>query len=361
VVPELSVSANEPEGGGVLSYQWFRNYDNNNRTGTRIEGATGTSYRLSEAEVSRAETVYYYVVITNTVGGKMGSMESMTRPVTFINKEDTLHIKSRDIVSVPGGTVSGTVYGTQWYYLMDSLYSFPWETDGFEMGKYPVTWELWKLVFDFAEAGGYHFASIGNQGAEQNSFTSTVLNPRPVGNELHPVTMVSWNDCVVWCNAYSEMEGLEPVYRDIRGNILRDARESPASLVDSYRMTGKNGYRLPNGAEWGYAALGADPTHEREGAASYNGRSTTWEVGSMMEHNDIGLYDMEGLVVEWGWDKSGDSRLSFGSLFLSQVRIGSVTWRMSEPYNNFYRDAYAEYNAYFGLRPIRYLDQGATP
>jgi hypothetical protein len=389
VAPVLSVSANEPEGGGVFSYQWYRNYDNNNRTGTRIEGATEASYRLSPDETSKEETVYYYVVITNNVSGKTGSMESMTRSITFVNKEDALNIKSRDMVRIGENIIddcdwnSGIIVIDSPYDYFINIYAYtyslPWKTAGFLMGKYPVTWELWKSVFDFAEAGGYHFSNIGNQGAEETSSKTTII-PRPIGNKLHPVTMVSWNDCVVWCNAYSEMEGLEPVYRDVRGNILRDARESLDNLVDGYKIAGKNGYRLPNSAEWEYAARGADPSDTNNWTSRFYGsntgedtcwfaRETTVEVGSMAP-NKAGLYDMGGLVAEWGWDRGcwshisiedSPHRLFFSYSFIWYEALGLQILDGTNPNENNVFSIPNGKTDYIGLRIIRDLEQGETP
>jgi formylglycine-generating enzyme required for sulfatase activity len=315
-------------------------------------------------------------------------MESMTLPITFVNKKDALDIKSRDMVHVPRGTVEdedvswrpGEMYGwwqmegpLQWPILdLEQDYRIPWTTAGFCMGKYPVTWELWKLVFDFAEAGGYHFASLGNQGAEEGG-NSTQTNPRPVGNKLHPVTMVSWNDCAVWCNAYSEMEGLLPVYRDIRGNILRDSREPVDTLVDVFKREGNNGYRLPNFAEWEYAVRGADPSNRSQwedtygGAGSWSREKSTIEVGSLPPGN-LGLCDMFGLVAEWGWDKTYNAfsvlmRVLMAPSFYSLVIPNYPNaFGMAVPNQNGTAWSYfTSGEEYMGLRVIRDLEPGVTP
>ena len=62
----------------------------------------------------------------------------------------------------------------------------------YKLGKTEVTYKLWKEVYDWAvkPANGYKFASAGQKGSDG------------IGNdEEQPVTMVSWRDCIVWCNA----------------------------------------------------------------------------------------------------------------------------------------------------------------
>ena len=54
----------------------------------------------------------------------------------------------------------------------------------------------------------------------------------------HPVGTVSWYDCVKWCNARSEKEGLTPVYYTDDVNVTNAQVNWTA-----------NGYRLPTEAE----------------------------------------------------------------------------------------------------------------
>ena len=64
-VEVLTVEAEEPEDGGVLSYQWYSNTESSNTSGTAIENATESSYTpaVSTAEPKRH---FYYVKVTNT-------------------------------------------------------------------------------------------------------------------------------------------------------------------------------------------------------------------------------------------------------------------------------------------------------
>jgi formylglycine-generating enzyme required for sulfatase activity len=253
VLPEFEVTAHLPAAGGVLSYQWYMNYENSNRGGMRVNGATGKTYKMRRGETLIARTVYYYAEVTNTIDGKTGVIETNPCRVTFVDKDD-LSDKSRAqdyMINIPATT--GNVTASQW----DTPNNFlkpNWSTPGFSMGQYLVTYELWKYVFDNAEAGNYRFSNSGTQGShEAYPFI-------PFGNALHPVGWINWRDTVVWCNAFSEMNGLEPVYKDSSGNVLRSSREPVESLIDETKMTG-NGYRLPTAEEYFYAARGASPSN----------------------------------------------------------------------------------------------------
>ncbi|MDR3283928.1 MAG: carboxypeptidase-like regulatory domain-containing protein [Treponema sp.] len=74
----LSVTAMRSD-GGILSYQWYSNYWNSNSGGSVITGETASSYTPSTATVG---TVYYYVIVTNTIvdngdgGNKTASVTS---------------------------------------------------------------------------------------------------------------------------------------------------------------------------------------------------------------------------------------------------------------------------------------------
>jgi hypothetical protein len=58
-----------------MSYQWFSNTENNNTSGSLINGATGISYI---PPTTTTGTRYYYVVVTNTNNSASGTKTATT-------------------------------------------------------------------------------------------------------------------------------------------------------------------------------------------------------------------------------------------------------------------------------------------
>ena len=82
---------------------------------------------------------------------------------------------------------------------------------GFYMDRYEVTKALWDEVATWASTHGYDIAVSDGSGKATN----------------HPVQAVFWYECVKWCNARSQKEGLTPCYRRATTPARRRARSTP--------------------------------------------------------------------------------------------------------------------------------------
>jgi formylglycine-generating enzyme required for sulfatase activity len=157
-----------------------------------------------------------------------------------------------------------------------------------------------------------------------------------------PATQVSWSEIIVYLNALSKKEGLEPCYV-IKGGL--------ATWPKGLDCTG---YRLPTDAEWEYAARAGNEEPrggEPDEIAWYsdNSNGTLHPVGKK-KPNALGLYDTLGNAWEWVWDaeefkpypedvtdpivgglelkSDGQDRVMRGASFKDGVRDVRVTVRM---------------------------------
>jgi len=139
----------------------------------------------------------------------------------------------------------------------------------FSIAKHEVSYKLFYDVCTWAEKKGYKFANKGLAGSDKGEWNATDKIYANEGKEPTeetknlPVTMISYNDLVVWCNALSELVGKEAVYyrESSFKTVLKDAGERYTGgtyelkgvALDCHNAKAKStadGYRLPREKEW---------------------------------------------------------------------------------------------------------------
>lgn len=136
-----------------------------------------------------------------------------------------------------------------------------------------------------------------------------------------------WIEAIKFCNAKSEMNGLQPVYSGFSG-VIRSGKVSELFLGESILVffdATKNGFRLCTEAEWEFAARGGTEALNTTYAGSNDVDVVAWNFNNskggpeltnpptyrfyfpvaIKQPNELFLYDMSGNADEWCWDANG--------------------------------------------------------
>ena len=179
----------------------------------------------------------------------------------------------------------------------------------FYIGRTEVTWLEWKKVRSWAADHGYDIGNVG-EGS---------------GND-HPVRDVNWYDCVKWCNARSEMAGLESVYQ-VKGKVYRSGEFGSEGSGAVTQSASANGYRLPSAAEWKWAARGGVKSQGYKYSGSDDLNTVGWFRGNSKEAE----VDLIGRLADWEKSRLGRIRITADE-FLDQFPSG--TWPVAQKGRN---------------------------
>lgn len=199
-----------------------------------------------------------------------------------------------------------------WTEVADPVHIVPYISP-FKIGKYEVTRELLFTVGNWAKENNYIFK--GEVTGDPYKIISIKTEPN-ISLKYEPVE-IFLIDALVWCNAYSEKEGLPPCYK-LGGKILSNYYDVSNDNNIVWDRSA-DGYRLPTETEWEAAARYIDGINWLPGdyasgaAANYLNREETekfvsqwgWyrpsDAGKKLP-NHLGIYDMSGNIGEMCWD-----------------------------------------------------------
>ncbi len=283
-----------------------------NKTNLMLTWSADFSGYQLETCVDLSSTAWWAVPTNQILYGTNWTLTNiLAEPQRFYRLSPPSDVPS-GMAMIPAGTftMGNCMDSTEGY--LDELPLHDVYLSVFYMDRNDVCKALWDDVYRWATNHGYSF----------NDGLGKAAN--------HPVQMVSWYDCVKWCNARSEMEGLAPAY--YTSSAQTTVYRTGSVAVDNDSVKWDAGYRLPTEAEWEKAARSGASGHRfpwsdsdtvQHARANYyssdhwaydtsptRGYHPTFATGGETYTSPVGyfapngyaLYDMAGNVWQWCWD-----------------------------------------------------------
>lgn len=245
-------------------------------TGKFFGDAQGTSYVMfgSIKATSYSKWTNTEIILTAPDGIQDGKLMVVVAGKNSNTKDYTV---KKETIVVP------TVLINSGNFMMGEDDASAWDT--YPLHKVNITKPFYMAVSEITQA-------------QWKTVMTSASNPSKFKNDNNPVEQVEFHRTAEFCNALSQMEGLEKCY-------------TITKVGEDYVVTcdfDANGWRLPTEAEWEYAAkagndgyYGFDGNAEEYIVASEDGGNSPATVKSK-KPNKWGLYDMNGNVAEWVWD-----------------------------------------------------------
>ena len=231
--------------------------------------------------------------------------------------------------------------------LGEDLIEFPYRTtvSSFSLARYETSYNTWYEVLKWAENNGYTIVNKGAEGMYGGPGAEACMNPNGEGAEPKlvemPVTLLTWRDVMVWCNALSEMQNLKPVYytdpeleNPIKNSTgpssskLKDYLITPGQVDNPYVDENANGFRLPYAKEWEYAA------RKRLDGTAISGRNVSGDDSGAM-FSPTAIEEMNGIkfpvskiyqnYIWWKLNSAGEAKLTASGLDDTTANLKTLT------------------------------------
>ena len=194
----------------------------------------------------------------------------------------------------------------------------------FQFGQ-EFTGKLWTYTFPVHEVSfTYNFMMDSKQVTQEQYKAVTGENPTLHPGDLQrPIDNVTWFDAVLYCNALSKRDGLDPVYtyKTVKGDAKTGVKDLSEIAIDIK----KNGYRLLTSAEYEFVVRAGttttyfwntdDPKEEGQSKdyawSVLNATDNHTHPVGLLKPNKYGVYDITGNLWMWCNDwyggKTGDN------------------------------------------------------